>query len=82
MRKRFDFLSVDTDSYDFFMVEAILMVGVTLATSTQGGFRPRVIMVEYNANFELDEAKSILPPGEGRSPSLNFYSPDSCPSLT
>jgi len=57
VKKTFDFLSVDTDSYDFFMVEAILL----------GGFRPRVIMVEYNANFELYEAKSITPPKDGKS---------------
>jgi hypothetical protein len=57
VEKRFDFLSVDTDSYDFFMLEAIL----------EGGYQPRVIMMEYNANFELTEAKSILPPGSGES---------------
>jgi len=54
VEKKFDFLSVDTDSYDFFMTEAIL----------KGGYQPRVIMAEYNANFELDEAKSIMPPAE------------------
>ena len=39
------------------MLEAIL----------EAGYRPRVIMVEYNANFELTEARSILPPGEGEA---------------
>ena len=43
MKKEFDFLSEDSDSYDFFMLEAILAAG----------YRPRVIMVEINANFEL-----------------------------
>jgi len=57
VKKNFDFLSVDTDSYDFFMTEAIL----------KGGYQPRVIMMEYNANFELDEAKSIMPPGENEA---------------
>ena len=51
VKKQFDLLSVDTDSYDFFMLEAIL----------DGGYRPRVIIVEVNINFELDEAKSIMP---------------------
>lgn len=57
VKKQFDFLSVDTDSYDFFMLEAIL----------EGGYRPRAIMVEYNANFELNEAKSIMKPKDGKS---------------
>ena len=56
VKKTFDLLSVDTDSYDFFMLEAIL----------EGGYKPRVIIVEYNANFEITEAKSILPPEEGQ----------------
>lgn len=57
MKKQFDFLSVDVDSYDFFMLETIL----------QGGYKPRVIMVEYNANFELNEAKSITKPEKGQT---------------
>lgn len=57
VKKKFDFLSEDSDSYDFFMTEAIL----------EAGFAPRVIMMEYNANFEVDEARSILPPGKGES---------------
>ena len=56
VKKTFDLLSVDTDSYDFFMLEAIL----------EAGYKPRVIIVEYNANFEITEAKSILPPEEGK----------------
>ena len=77
-------ISVDTDSYDFFMTEAILKVAsfrkfkvviqkkvgkVKLKNfskkdmtgtffhenqfNTQGGYQPRVIMMEYNANFEV-----------------------------
>ena len=38
-----------------------------LETILKAGFRPRVIIVEYNANFEITEAKSILPPGDGKS---------------
>ena len=57
VKKEFDLLSEDSDSYDFFMLEAIL----------EAGYRPRVVMVEYNANFELTEARSILPPGEGEA---------------
>ena len=56
VKKTFDLLSVDTDSYEFFMVEAIL----------EAGYQPRVIIVEYNANFEMLEARSILPPGRGQ----------------
>ena len=52
VKPSFDLLSVDTDSYDFFMLEAILVANYT----------PRVIIVEYNANFEITEAKSIMPP--------------------
>jgi len=52
VKREFDFLSVDTDSYDWFMLEAIL----------EGGYRPRVIATEINANFGMLEAKSILPP--------------------
>jgi len=54
VKKEFDLLSVDTDSYDFFMLETIL----------EAGYSPRVIVVEYNANFEISEARSIMPPGE------------------
>ena len=32
----------------------------------QAEYSPRVIMMEYNANFELDEARSILPPDKGQ----------------
>jgi len=53
----FDLLSVDTDAYDWFMLETIL----------EEGYRPRVIVTEYNANFELSEAKSILPPADKKS---------------
>ena len=56
VKKTFDLLSVDTDSYDFFMLEAIL----------EAGYAPRVIIVEYNANFEITEARSILPPQVGQ----------------
>ena len=52
-----DLLSVDTDSYDFFMLEEIL----------KSGYKPRVIIVEYNANFEIVEARSIMPPEDGKS---------------
>ena len=57
VKKTFDLLSVDTDSYDFFMLEAIL----------EAGYAPRVIIVEYNANFEITEAKSIMQPAGGTS---------------
>ena len=47
VKKKFDLLSVDTDSYDFFMLETIL----------EAGYKPRVIIAEYNANFETSEAR-------------------------
>ena len=39
------------------MLEAIL----------KAGYRPRVIIVEYNSNFELTEARSVMPPREGEA---------------
>ena len=35
---KFDLLSVDTDGYDWFMIETIL----------EAGYRPRVIVTEFN----------------------------------
>ena len=57
VKKKFDLLSVDVDSYDFFMLEKIL----------EAKYAPRVIVAEYNANFEIDEAKSIMPPEDGEA---------------
>ena len=56
VKSSFDLLSVDTDSYDFFMPETIL----------EANYTPRVIIVEYNANFEITEAKSIIPPHDSK----------------
>jgi len=53
----FDLLSVDTDAYDWFMLETIL----------EAGFRPRVIVSEINANFDSEDAKSIMPPSDWKS---------------
>ena len=39
------------------MLEAVL----------KAGYRPRVIIVEYNSNFELTEARSVMPPREGEA---------------
>ena len=52
VKKQFDLLSVDMDSYDWFMLEKIL----------DGGYKPRVIIMEFNANFDITDAKSIMPP--------------------
>lgn len=41
-----DFLSVDIDSVDFWVLRAIIT----------GGFRPRLITVEYNSNFPVGVA--------------------------
>ena len=40
VKMEFDLLSVDTDSYDWFMIEAIL----------EAGYRPRVICTEINSS--------------------------------
>ena len=66
VKTSFDLLSVDTDSYDFFMLEAILMAD----------YVPRVIIVEYNANFDITEAKSIKPPTDGEKNILHFKNND------
>ena len=50
--KHFDFLSVDMDSYDWFMLEKIL----------EAGFEPRVVIIECNTMFDLTDSKTILPP--------------------
>ena len=55
VKKNFDLLSVDVDSYDFFMLEKIL----------EAKYAPRVIVAEYNRHFDIDEAKSIMPPADG-----------------
>ena len=55
VRERFDLLSVDTDSYDWFMLEKIL----------ENNYRPRVIIIEHNSMIDLNESKSIHPPTEG-----------------
>ena len=55
VKTHFDLLSVDMDSYDWFILERIL----------EAGYRPRVIVVEININMNMDEAKSILPPPPG-----------------
>ena len=47
VRQEFDLLSVDTDSYDFFTLTAIL----------EAGYNPRVIIVEYNSDFEIFDSK-------------------------
>lgn len=57
VKKKFDFLSVDTDSPDFFILEAILAAG----------YRPRVIAIEINASFDYEDAKTILPPEDGKT---------------
>ena len=61
VKTHFDLLSVDMDSYDWFMLERIL----------EAGYRPRVIVVEINININMDEAKSIMPPPPGEPYKMN-----------
>ncbi|TPX33618.1 hypothetical protein SmJEL517_g03551 [Synchytrium microbalum] len=47
--KEMDLLSVDIDSQDFYVLDAIL----------RGGYRPRVVVVEINRSFGLNESYTI-----------------------
>lgn len=46
---QFDYLSVDLDSFDLFVLYNIL----------EAGYRPRVISAEYNANYHLDSYLTV-----------------------
>ena len=50
--QHFDFLSVDMDSHDLFVFEAIL----------KKGYRPRVIMTEFNSNYPLELEITLIDP--------------------
>jgi len=53
----FDLLSVDTDAYDWFMLEAIF----------KAQYKPRVVVTEINICFDPEDAKSIMLPKDGKS---------------
>lgn len=58
--KELDFLSVDVDNYDVWLLRALFMAG----------YRPRVILIEYNQNFPLDSCVVTgwwAPPSDGFS---------------
>ncbi|OQV13708.1 hypothetical protein BV898_12102 [Hypsibius exemplaris] len=60
--KELDYLSVDMDSHDLWVFRAIL----------EAGYRPRVITTEYNANYPLTHALTLIDPtliGNGSVPS-------------
>jgi hypothetical protein len=46
-----DYVSIDIDSYDIWLFKALV----------SGGFRPRVLTIEYNANFPLGANMSCTP---------------------
>jgi hypothetical protein len=48
--KNFDLLSVDTDGVDFHITDRIL----------RAGYRPRVVVLEFNRNFSAHEAYAVL----------------------
>jgi hypothetical protein len=48
--KEIDFLSLDIDSIDFYILKKIL----------ENGFKPRCICAEYNVNFTIDEDKVVI----------------------
>lgn len=49
--KVFDYLSIDVDSTDLWLLKAIL----------KSGYRPSLFSVEYNANFHIDMSVTVLP---------------------
>ena len=75
VRREFDLLSVDMDSYDWWILEKIL----------EDGYRPRVIgihmsyeqrfvsvdflfsVTEYNSMMNFNESRAILPPEDNKS---------------
>ncbi|CAD7927824.1 unnamed protein product [Amoebophrya sp. A25] len=52
-RDIFDFLSIDVDSYDIFLFEAIL----------EAGYRPKIVSTEYNPNYWLSQSIAHVDPG-------------------
>ena len=46
-----DYVSIDIDSYDIWLFKALV----------SGGFRPRVLTIEYNANFPMGANMSCTP---------------------
>jgi hypothetical protein len=50
--KYFDYLSCDMDSHDLWVFRSIL----------QAGYRPRVITTEYNSNYPIDDALTLIDP--------------------
>jgi hypothetical protein len=65
--KELDYLSVDMDSHDLFVFEAILKCG----------YRPRVITTEYNSNWPLNVTftqtdPTLLPPEEPRPAGFTY----------
>ena len=60
VKDQFDLLSVDMDSYDWFILEKIL----------EAGYKPRVIIIECNTMFDLEDSKTIRPPGPGETWSM------------
>ena len=63
VREEFDFLSLDIDSIDFYVLKEIL----------KNGFRPRCICAEYNANFKFDEDAVVLYDPELRWDGGHYY---------
>jgi len=54
VKTHFDLLSVDMDSYDWFMLERIL----------EAGYKPRVVIIECNVMFDVGDSKSVMPPSD------------------
>jgi len=68
--KDLDVLSVDTDMDDFYILREILLAG----------YRPRVLILEYNVNFGADWAVSTKakPVGQESNPSYVWASTKDC----
>jgi hypothetical protein len=69
--KHLDYLSIDMDSHDFWVFRSIL----------QAGYRPRVITTEYNSNYPITDALTLIDPtivGNGSIPSNFVFTDQQC----
>jgi len=61
--KELDYLSVDMDSHDIFVLQGIL----------EAGYRPRVLSHEYNSNYPLGSEISMIDPSFLQEEELRTY---------
>src|SRR3989304_5919266 len=63
-----DYLSIDIDSFDWFVANSIL----------KANYRPRVITMEYNQNFNTGDAIAELDPTLANIPSSRWSAHPKC----